>query len=374
MPKEALLYRRLDGNVVECLACGRRCKVPEGSYGFCGVRWNLNGRLYLMVHSLLSAIAIDPIEKKPLYHFNPGSMVLSLSTFGCNWACRFCQNFDISQRRILEGWHVPPETLVQIAETYGAHGITFTYNEPTIFIEYAYDVASIAKKKGLFITFVTNGYLSDEAVDLAAKFLDAATVDFKGNGDPEFARKYSLVPNLEVVFNALVELKRKGVFIEITDLVIPEIGDNLEQTRKLVRWIVDNLGPDTPIHFLRFHPDYELLDIPPTPIETLEKHAQIAKEEGLKYVYIGNVPGHPLEHTYCPKCGKAVIKRFGFDILDVNLTEDNRCAFCGERINIGGRVWPTWRMPDRFVYIPIQTLAKYVRLSKEDIERLRRQP
>ena len=370
MVKEVSLYKRLENNIVQCTACARRCKIPPNKYGFCGVRWNINGKLYLMVYGKLSAIAIDPIEKKPLYQFNPGSMVLSLSTYGCCWMCQFCQNYDISQRRLLEGFDVNPEMLVNIAETYNAHGITFTYNEPIIFMEYAYDVAKIAKRKGFFITFVTNGYMTDESIDLASKFLDAATIDFKGHGETKFLRRYCGVPDPEPIFQTILELKRKGVFIEITDLVVPKIGADLEQARKLCKWIVDNLGPETPIHFLRFHPDYNLLDIPWTPIELLEKHVEIAKQEGLKYVYIGNVPGHPYEHTYCPNCGKIVIKRYGFDILEVNVTEDNRCKYCGYKINIGGKIWPTWKLTDRFVYIPINLLTKYVKINVEEVKKM----
>ncbi len=369
--KEATLYRVLPDGKVECTACARRCKLSDGQYGFCGVRWNLGGRLYLMVYGKISAIAVDPIEKKPLYHFNPGSMVLSLSTYGCSWACQYCQNFDISQRRVLEGFEVTPEKIVELAEDYGAQGVTYTYNEPSIFMEFAHDVGVLARKRGLFNTFVTNGYMTDEAVDLLSKFLDAATVDFKGNAEPKFLRKFSLVPDPEPIFQALLEMKRKGVFIEVTDLVVPEIGDNLEYARRLARWIVDNLGPDTPIHFLRFHPDYKVDYLPPTPIKSLEEHARVAKEEGLKYVYVGNVPGHPLENTYCPNCGRVVIKRRGFDILEVNLTEDGRCKFCGAKINIVGKVQPTWRMSDRFAYVPIELLSRYVKVTREQIEELR---
>jgi len=363
--KKALLYRELPNGIIECLACARRCKIPKGKYGFCGVRWNLNGELYLVVYGKLSAIAIDPIEKKPLYHFNPGSMVLSLSTYGCSWACEFCQNFDISQRRLLEGFDVSPEMLVEFAESYGAQGLTYTYNEPSIFVEYAYDAGVLARKRGLFNTFVTNGYFTDEMIDLLSKFLDAATVDFKGNAEPKFLRKYCKVPDPEPIFNSLVEMKRKGIFIEVTNLVVPRVGDNLEYARKLCRWIVDNLGPETPIHFLRFHPDYNLDYLPWTPIEVLERHVEIARKEGLMYVYIGNVPGHPYEHTYCPKCGKIVIKRMGFDILEVNLKDNNECKFCGFKINIGGKVWNLWKVSSRFVYIPIQAFTKYVKVDIE---------
>ncbi len=363
MPKEALLYRLLDAErkIVECLACPRRCKIPEGAAGFCGIRWNFEGKLYLACHGLAIAVAIDPIEKKPLYHFNPGSAVFSMSTTGCSWACKFCQNWDISQRKVIAGWRLEPERIVELAKAYGAHGITYTYNEPVVFIEYAYDVGMLAKKHGLFNTMVTNGYMTDETIDLVSKFIDAATIDLKGHGDPEFAKKLCLVPpgHMEYVFNAMIELKRKGVFIEVTDLVVPKYGDDLEKAKKLARWIVENLGPDTPLHFLRFHPDYQLLDVPSTPVEVLEKHVEIARAEGLRYVYVGNVPGHEYEHTYCPNCGSIVIRRFGFEILEVRLTEDNRCTNCGAKINIVGRVHPTYRL-DRMVYIPLDLYTEFV--------------
>ncbi len=370
MVREAILYRGLPNGRVECTACARRCKIPEGSHGFCGVRWNVDGKLYLMVYGRISAIAVDPIEKKPLYHFNPGSMVLSLSTYGCSWMCKYCCNADISQRRVLEGFEASPEMIVRLAESYGAQGLTYTYNEPTIFVEYAYDIGVLASKRGLFSTFVTNGYMTDETVDLLSKFLSAATVDFKGSADPKFLRLFAGVPSPEPIFETLVEMRRKCIFIEVTDLIVPRYGDDIEQTKRLCRWIVDNLGPETPVHFLRFHPNYKLVYLPPTPVESLERHIAVAKEEGLKYVYIGNVPGHKFENTYCPGCGDVVIRRFGFDILDVKLTEDNRCKRCGHKINIGGKVWPTWRLPERFVYIPIHLLTRY---SKVDVkEYLRR--
>ena len=370
MPKEALLYRVLDSSkkIVECTACPRRCKIGDGQHGFCGIRWNFDGKLYLVSHGLAIAVAIDPIEKKPLYHFNPGSMVFSMSTTGCSWACAFCQNWDISQRRVIAGWRLPPELAVKLAYSYGAQGITYTYNEPVVFIEYAYDVGVLAKKHGLFNTMVTNGYMTDETIDLVTKFIDAATIDLQGNGDPEFAKKFCLVPDVEAVFHAMAELKRKGVFVEVTDLVVPRYGDNLDQARKMIRWIVENLGPETPIHFLRFHPDYKLVDVPPTPVETLEKHAQIAFEEGMKYVYLGNVPGHRLESTYCPNCGKLLIRRFGFDILEVNLREDMRCPYCGYKINIAGKIHPTYKM-ERFVYIPLEAFTDFVHIKESELRK-----
>ena len=364
--KQAELYRKLDDKRVECLACARRCKLAPGQIGFCGVRGNKEGELYLLVYGKVIAMHVDPIEKKPLSHFHPGSMVLSIATTGCSWACMYCQNFDISQRRVVEGFEVSPEEIVDIALKVGAQGITYTYNEPSIFAEFAHDVGVIAHKKGLFNNFVSNGYLTDEAVDYLSKFLDAITVDFKGNADDAFARKFILIPSYKPVFDALLELKRKKIHIEITDLVIPKVGDDLEKARRLVKWIHDNLGPETPIHFLRFHPDYKMMDYPWTPIETLEKHIKIAREEGMKYVYIGNVPGHPDEHTYCPKCGNIVIERYGFEIVSWKLTKDNRCKFCGEKIPIVGTLHETYR-DNRFFPIPIYRLKRFERVDAKKI-------
>jgi pyruvate formate lyase activating enzyme len=358
--KEAVLYKPVDNNAVICTACARYCRIPKNSIGFCGVRWNIDGKLQLMVYGKIITAHIDPIEKKPLVHYMPGSMVFSIATTGCNWACMYCQNYDISQRRIVEGFEASPEMIVKLAKGYGAHGLSYTYNEPTIFIEFAHDVGILARKEGLFSTFVTNGYHTPEADAMLSKFLDAATVDFKGNADVKFLRRYVTIPDPEPIFQSILEMKRYGIHIEITDLVVPEIGDDLNQARKLVRWIYDNLGPDVPIHFLRFHPDYKLMNIPWTPIETLEKHWKVAKEEGLRFAYIGNVPGHPLENTYCPECGTLLIRRYGFDILEWNLDNQNRCKKCGAKIPIIGQLNPSYDQ-DRFIYVPIHRYAKYSR-------------
>lgn len=337
-----------------CTACARRCRLGPGQVGFCGVRGNIGGDLYLLSYGVLVAVNVDPIEKKPLTHFHPGSKVLSIATTGCNWACAYCQNFDISQRRVVEGYRLEPEEVVEIALRTGSDGITYTYNEPTVFIEYAHDVGVLARKRGLFNTFVTNGYLTDEAIDYASEFLDAATVDIKGNGDDMFARRFIQIVSYEPVFEALRELKRKGVFVEVTDLVVPRVGDDLGKARRLARWIVENLGPETPVHFLRFHPDYRMLDYPPTPVETLERHVEIARQEGLRYVYIGNVPGHPMESTYCPNCGRPVIVRYGFEILEWRLDSENRCRYCGYKINIVGTLKKGYSpYKSRFVFIPL---------------------
>ncbi len=322
---------------VKCRLCYRECRIPPNGYGACGVRKNIDGKLYTLVYGLLTAVNVDPIEKKPLMHFKPGSRVLSISTVGCNFYCKFCQNWEISQTRLekgLYGEYVEPEEVVNAAFRYGAIGVTYTYNEPTVFYEYMIDVARIARSRGLVNTIVTNGYMRPEPLEELCKYLDAATVDFKGGANVMFYKKYMGVPSPEPIFEFLSVLKDHKVFIEITNLVVPEVGDSIEDLRRLVKWIIDNLGPETPLHLLRFYPNYKMIDYPPTPVETLEKLAEAAKSEGLYYVYIGNVWGHRLENTYCPRCGELLIKRLGFNIEEINLTRDARCPSCGMKQNI----------------------------------------
>lgn len=332
------MWRPVSGDRIKCTACARYCQIGEGQVGLCGVRGVVNGRLYLFVYGRVAASHVDPIEKKPVTHFMPGTKIFSIATTGCNWLCQYCQNFDISQRRKVEGVHVTPEELVRAAKRYGSHGIAYTYNEPTIFMEFARDVGVEARRAGLINVFVTNGYWTPDSVSMANEFLDAATVDFKGSGEVNFVRRYIGIPNVEPIFQTLLELKqRTRIHIEITDLIVPEIGDDLNAARRLCRWVCDNLGPETPVHFLRFHPDYKLMHLPWTPVTTLERHYEIAKQEGLQYVYIGNVPGHKYESTYCPGCSSVVVRRYGFSILEWNLTDENRCSTCGNRIPIVGR-------------------------------------
>ncbi|MFP3229300.1 MAG: AmmeMemoRadiSam system radical SAM enzyme [Nitrososphaeria archaeon] len=349
--READLYR-VEGDRVVCTACARYCRLKEGQVGLCGVRANVGGRLMLLVYGRIIASHVDPIEKKPLLHFWPGSSVLSIATTGCNWLCRYCQNFDISQRRSVEGVEASPEEVVEAALRVGADGVTYTYNEPTIFMEFARDVGLLARARGLFNTFVTNGYMTPESAEVAARFLDAATVDFKGNGNPEFLRRYAGVPDPSPIYETLLELRRAGVHVEVTDLVVPGVGtgDRVEDARRLARWVADNLGPDTPMHFLRFHPDYLMSGVPPTPVEALERHREAAMQEGIRYAYVGNVPGHEYEHTYCPGCGRPVIRRSGFDIIGWDLDEENRCKYCGQKIPIVGKLV---RKGDRFFHVPI---------------------
>jgi len=255
-----------------------------------------------------------------------------------------CQNFDISQRRKVEGIEVEPQDVVRMTLEHGCQGIAYTYNQPTIFIEFARDIGLLARHAGLINIFVSNGYDTPETVAEMGKFLDCITVDFKGSGETNFVRKYINIPNADPIFQTLLEIRDKTkIHTEITDLIVPQVGDDLDAARKLSKWVYDELGPDTPIHFLRFHPDYKMMEFPWTPVETLEKHCAIAKEVGLRYVYVGNVPGHPLEHTYCPGCGAVAIKRYGFDITGWYLDKENRCKKCGYKLAIHGTLEKTAR-------------------------------
>ncbi len=333
----ATLYEPLDSGKVRCTACARYCAVPDGTHGFCFVRKNEGGRLVLLSYGVASAVQIDPIEKKPLSHYRPGTRVYSIGTVGCNWRCQYCQNAEISQEREVVGRRLPPELAARQAEQLGCAGMTFTYNEPTIFAEYAIDLIRAARARGLFANFVTNGYMTPEAVELLGPNLDAISIDFKGSGEPGFLRKYISAKGPEPIFDTSVALRRRGVHVEITDLIVPQVGESVEATRKLARHVVDQLGPSTPFHLLRFHPDYHMMDLPETPISTLERLHAVAKAEGLEYVYLGNVWGHRLEHTYCPGCGTIVVERFGFTIRSWNLDPQNRCPNCGQAVPIVGR-------------------------------------
>jgi len=524
MGKVAELWKPVEGtNKIMCTACARYCKIGEGQVGLCGIRGVHDGKLWLYVYGRVITGHVDPIEKKPVQHYRPGSKIFSIATTGCNWLCRYCfvadtpimtnkgvlsissifergkpanqaeirivqglsalthlnrwrrvrqafrhwyagpiiqvnavagagfrstpdhrvfvigrdgvmtqtpasrlrpgdqfaipalaagelgsraalqvladgggetraridsmhvmdsatitvpfedsvqesyvgpvynieveedhsytanglavancQNADISQRRKVEGIEVAPEDVVRMTVEQGCQGLAYTYNQPTIFIEFARDIGVLARKAGLINIFVSNGYDTPETVHEMGKFLDCVTVDFKGSGETEFVRKYINIPNADPIYQTILEMRdTKTIHTEITDLIVPQVGDSLEAARKLARWVHDNLGPDVPIHFLRFHPDYKMMEFPWTPVATLEKHCAVAKEEGLRYVYVGNVPGHPLENTYCPGCGTVAVKRYGFDITGWYLDKDNKCKRCGTKIAIVGRLEKT---------------------------------
>jgi len=296
-----------------------------------------NKKMWLPVHSILRT---DRFEE--VYSFECISNHNYVADGLVVHNCRYCQNADISQRRKVEGIEVEPQDVVRMTLEQGCQGLAYTYNQPTIFIEFARDIGMRARQAGLINIFVSNGYDTPETVAEMPKFLDCVTVDFKGSGETNFVRKYINIPNADPIFQTLLDTRdTKKIHIEITDLIVPQVGDNLDAARHLSKWVYDNLGPDTPIHFLRFHPDYKMMEFPWTPVETLEKHCAVAKEAGLKYVYIGNVPGHPLENTYCPGCGAIAIKRSGFDTTGWYLDKDNKCKKCGYKLAIFGRLEQT---------------------------------
>jgi pyruvate formate lyase activating enzyme len=336
---EAMLYEKKKDKKVSCCLCARRCLITDSATGFCLVRKNEGGILYSLNYGKAVSAAVDPIGKKPLSHFNPGARVMSVAAAGCNFRCKFCDNWMVSQDVEVAGKLFPPADIVKAAKGRNCQGISFTYTEPTIYMEYAYDIAKLARQAGLFNTFVTNGYMTPEAVKTIAPYLDAATVDFKGGGDPGFYKSFSAVPDVKPIYEALKELKRNGVHIEITNLVVPKIGDSIDKIKKMAKWIKETLGPDVPFHLLRFHPDYKMTTTPATTVEEMEKAYMTARNAGLHYVYLGNVPGHPSENTYCPKCNELLIKRYSFEITQWNLTKDMLCPVCSNPIPIKGKLY-----------------------------------
>ncbi len=298
-----------------------------------------DGELYTMVYGLIDGMAADPIEKKPLFHFAPGSRTFSISTSSCNFRCQFCLNYHSAHREKPVGEHLSPDDIVNLAEHYGCSGITYTYTEPTVFWEFACDTAELAHKKGMFNTIVTNGYMTKEAIDAIHPNLDAASINFKGSGNPDFYKNLMSVPKVTPIFESMKRLKENGVFIELTNLIIPEVGDFKEDTRKLARWVVENLGERTPFHIIAFAPTYKMTHLPRTPPSMLERHIRIAKEEGLVFVYSGNIAGHDYENTFCPNCGTIAVDRYSVFLKANHLDEDGKCPKCHADLNIAGVEW-----------------------------------
>jgi pyruvate formate lyase activating enzyme len=337
--EEALLYEKLSDNKVQCNLCHFRCVIAEDKAGFCKVRVNRGGVLYTLLDSFASSVALDPIEKKPLFHFYPGSLALSFGTWGCNFRCRGCQNYDISrfvpseEKFAAVSKHISPKEAVEMALSYGAKGIAWTYNEPTIWFEYTLETAKLAKASGLYTAYVTNGSMTSEGLDLIGPFLDAFRVDVKAFSEESY-KKITPIFDWKKILETTAYAKSKwNMHIEIVTNVIPGINDNLTEMRNLAKWIRTSLGKKTPWHLTRFYPYLDLANIPPTPVEELEKIHDIGIEEGLNFVYIGNIMGHPYEDTYCPKCKRRVIRRNGFEIVE-NHTHNGKCDFCGEDLEI----------------------------------------
>lgn len=335
--KIALLYESLEDKKVRCNLCNHRCIISPGSTGLCGTRKNEEGVLYSLVYGRIIAQHLDPIEKKPLYHFLPGSWSYSIASVGCNFRCSFCQNFEISQyfqiyESVFEKNKVPgklmnPKDIVHLALAERAKSISYTYTEPTVFFEFAYDCSKLAVKNGLKNVFVSNGYMTKEAIDVISPYLHGINVDLKSFRE-EFYKKLCKA-KLQPVLENLKYLKKRGIWVEITTLIIPGENDDSKELRDIANFIKTELGPDTPWHVSRFYPNYKMLDKPFTPLEILQKAYYIGKEEGLYYIYIGNVPGHQYENTYCPNCNTLIIERIGFRVLKINFGEKNNCPSCG---------------------------------------------
>jgi pyruvate formate lyase activating enzyme len=349
--KEALLYEKLDDQRVRCDLCAHRCVVGPGRKGVCLVRENRDGTLYTLVYGIPLSQAVDPVEKKPLFHFYPGSTAFSIATAGCNFRCDFCQNADISQmprdRGQILGRQSTPEQVVRAAQQYGSRSIAYTYTEPTIFFEYSYDIARIAHQVGIASVYVTNGYMTREMLELFQgkdnghePWLDAANVDLKAFRDETYKRVCGA--RLQPVLDSLKRMKELDIWVEVTTLVVPDLNDSDAELGEIAQFIATELGVETPWHVSRFHPDYKMSDRGPTPATTLHRAYELGRKAGLRYVYIGNLPGAGLEDTSCPGCGQTVIGRWGFQVRQWNIQAGN-CAFCGTVIDGVGMVGPSAR-------------------------------
>lgn len=337
--KEAILYRKLENYKTECNICQKRCVTGTNKKGFCKTRKNIDGKLYTLIYAKVASIAVSPIEKKPLFHFYPGSRWLSLGTLGCNFRCPGCQNYDLSfAEPEITGIKnkdqidlILPEEAVELAREYRCKGISWTYNEPTIWFEYTYITAKLAKQNNLLTNYVTNGSITEEALDLIGPYLDSFRVDLKGFTDEFYIRICHISD-----FRPILEVTKRAKFkwemhVEVVTNIIPGYSDDEEQLKGIANWIKEELGKDTPWHVTQFVPHLELSHLSSTPVKTLEKAREIGLEVGLEYVYIGNIPGHKGENTYCPKCKNLLIERDGFSIIRSNLA-GNRCNRCNYKI------------------------------------------
>jgi pyruvate formate lyase activating enzyme len=335
MKKEAMLYEKMESKFVHCYLCAHQCKIANSKFGICGVRQNIEGTLYTLVYAQAIAAHIDPIEKKPLYHFLPGSTSYSIATIGCNFKCGFCQNWQISQvspgnDAFSAGYELMPQEVVNQAKKNNCLSISYTYTEPTIFFEYALDTAKLAKKAGLYNIFVTNGYMTKEALQTISPYLDAANADLKSFRD-DYYRK-NCKAHLQPVLDSIVHMKELDIWVEVTTLIIPGENDSPEELNQIAKFIAQ-VGKDIPWHLSRFHPDYQFIDYPPTPIDTFRKVKEIGKEQGLHYVYLGNVGKG--SDTYCHNCNKLLVKRVHFLVEKFNI-EKGKCSSC--RAEIAG-IW-----------------------------------
>jgi pyruvate formate lyase activating enzyme len=329
---EAMLYDKMPDNRVRCRLCAHRCIIDDGHRGICQVRENREGVLFTLVYGRTISQSVDPIEKKPLFHFYPGSRSFSIATPGCNFRCAWCQNWEISQmpreRHLIGGHPATPDQLVEEARRTGCRSIAYTYTEPTVFFEYAQDTARLARAAGLGNVFVTNGYMTCETLDIAVSWLDAANVDLKAFRDATYRRHIGA--RLQPVLDSLKKMKDLGIWLEVTTLVIPGLNDDPAELRELVEYIVRELGCDTPWHISRFFPGYRMRDVPPTPVATLRQAEEIGRTAGLRYIYLGNVSESA--DTLCPGCGRELIRRLGFQVVENAISRSGRCPACGESV------------------------------------------
>ncbi|MBN2708323.1 MAG: AmmeMemoRadiSam system radical SAM enzyme [Calditrichaceae bacterium] len=329
--REAQYYEKLDHKQIRCKLCPRECIVDDRERGYCGVRENRNGIYYTLVYARPCTYHVDPIEKKPLFHFLPGTMAFSLATAGCNLNCKFCQNWQISQvtPEQVQSIYAPPEKIADFSKKYNCHSIAYTYSEPTIFYEYMNDTIDAGHQEGIKSVVITAAYISQKPLLNLCNKADAIKVDLKAFSESYY--KDVVNGELKPVLDSLITMKSQNIWTEIVYLVVPTLNDSDKEIKELCKWIIQYLGKDVPIHFTRYHPQYLLKDLPPTPIKTLERIHEIARSEGIHYSYIGNVPGHPAENTYCHKCNKKIVERSGFTINSI-LIKDGKCAYCGTKI------------------------------------------
>ena len=327
-PRESPLYTPLGDGAIMCLLCPRGCTVADGKRGYCEVRENKKGKYYSLVWGNPCAIHVDPIEKKPFFHLLPGTASFSIATVGCNFTCKFCQNYDISQARPenTENYRLSPSALVKEAKSSRSASVAYTYVEPTVFYEYMLDCARAVKQAGLFNVMHSNGFINPGPRAELAKYLTAANIDLKGFTEAYYSSMSE--GRLAPVLDSIKGYKKAGVHVEITTLVVPTKNDDIGTITKMCEWIAEEVGKDTPLHFSRFTPMYKLTNLPNTPVETLEAAHAAARRAGLEYVYIGNMPGHKYASTYCPKCGQMLIYRMGYFVGEVKITKGT-CRFCG---------------------------------------------
>ena len=329
---EALFYEKMGADAVQCGLCFNRCTLSNGQRGFCRVREPVDGKLYTLVYELICSQHIDPIEKKPMFHMIPGTRAYSIATAGCNSRCKYCQNWTISQRSPEETTNkrLSVKDLIGSATVNGCRSIAYTYTEPIVFYEYALEAAKQARKSGIYNIWVTGGKINEAPLREACKYVDAANIDFKAFND-NFLREVC-AQKLDNILNVIKIMKEEGVWMEITNLIVPTLNDNMSDIRKMAKWIKETVGPGVPLHFSRFWPQYKLRSLYPTPVETLKEARDIAMSEGLHYVYVGNVPEEDLESTVCPKCKNVIIKRIGYKVLDNKVSSSGKCEICGNGI------------------------------------------